>query len=488
MDKILTESYLQTLRQEMIADPHRPRCHFIAPANWMNDPHGLIEWQGEYHLFYQYNPYGSFHGTIHWGHAVSEDLVHWRDRPVALAPEAGLYDQDGCWSGCAVNDDGLPFLFYTAVYPQTVTAAVSHDGLMTWQKLDENPLIGGPPAEIAPLAGGHFRDPFIWKRDDGWHLLMASKIEGQGGQILLYYSPDLRQWDYRGIFLGGDVNQTEPFWQGTMWECPNLLDYGRHQALFLSVQATPMDHLYAVYFTGKREGDRFQPQKSGILVHGASFYAPQAIHLSDGRFLMFGWLHEERSQQACMEAGWNGAHSLPLILDLLPDGTLSVTPAAELKMLRGRLWQKQEIILSGKTETILPHATGRALEIKTELLPQEGAECGLKVLCSPDGQEQTRIVYKQESGQIFVERDHSSLDQRADVNPATMPVSLAPGEALNLHIFVDHSVLEIFVNGYLCLACRVYPTREDSQGVRLFARNGETAMPYIKIWQLDAIW
>ena len=273
-----------------------------------------------------------------------------------------------------------------------------------------------------------------------------------------------------------------------MWECPNFLDYGQRQVLFLSVQATPSDPLYTVYFSGQREGDRFQPEHSGILVHGASFYAPQAMRLSDGRYLMFGWLHEERSQQACMEAGWNGAHSLPLILDLLPDGTVGVTPAAELKMLRRGQWQEQEIVLSGKTEQILPHVAGRALEIKMELLPEEGAECGLKVLCSPDGQEQTRIVYKQEQGQIFVERDHSSLDQRADTNPATMPVALAPGEALQLHIFVDHSVLEIFANGRLCLICRVYPTREDSDGVRLFSRQGETAVTNIQIWQLEGIW
>lgn len=476
------------VRREMVLDHHRPVYHFLPPHNWMNDPHGLIEWQGQFHLFYQYNPHGPFHGTIHWGHAISDDLVHWRDLPIALAPEPGLYDQDGCWSGCAVIDNGLPTLFYTAVHPQTVAAAVSHDDLLTWEKMPENPLIDGPPEDIRSLAGGHFRDPFILRHGDGWDMFMASKIEGQGGQILIYHSTDLRHWDYRGIFLSGDVNQTEPFWQGIMWECPNLLDYGDRQVLFLSAQAIPTDHLYAVYFTGNRVDDRFEPATSGVLVHGGSFYAPQAMRLSDGRFLMFGWLHEGRSQQACLEAGWSGVHSLPLVLDLLPDGEVGVTPAQEIKRLRGDHWGENNIILSGEPEYIIPHVEGKALEIQVEFRPEPDADCGLKVLCSPGGEEQTRIVYKRESGQIFVEREHASLDQRADINPVTMPVSLAAGEPLQCRVFVDHSTVEVFVNDRLCLACRVYPTHDDSQGVRLFSRRGQTTVSEINIWQMAAIW
>jgi beta-fructofuranosidase len=93
-----------------VNDPQRPRYHFLPPANWMHDPNGLIQWGTTYHLFYQYNPNGPFHGTIHWGHATSEDLVHWRHLPIALTPTPGGADADGCWSGCALNDDGIPTL------------------------------------------------------------------------------------------------------------------------------------------------------------------------------------------------------------------------------------------------------------------------------------------------------------------------------------------------------------------------------------------
>lgn len=488
MNESLTEQYLTNLRKKLSGDRNRPGFHFISPGNWINDPHGLIEWEGQVHLFYQYNPNGPFHGTIHWGHAVSDDWVYWHDLPVALEPGPEPYDQDGIWTGCLIDDNGSPTIFYTATFPQTVAAAVGSPDLVTWKKLPENPLIDGPPPEIGRLAGGHFRDPFIWKEENGWYMLMASKIETQGGQILLYHSDDLRRWAYRGIFLGGDATINEPFWQGTMWECPNLLDDGDRQLLILSVQAAHSSLLYPVYFSGRRQGDRFIPEQSAILVHGASFYAPQAIRLSDGRFLMIGWLQEERSQQACQEAGWNGAHSLPLILTVLPDGDVAVSPIEQLHKLRGDHWQEGPITLSAPTEQVLPQVRGRSLEIKTELQPGEGAECGIIVFSSPDGQEQTTIVYKQEEGQIFVEREHSSLDQRADRNPATMPISLAPGEALELHIFLDHSIIEIFVQGRLYLACRVYPTREDSQSLRLFTRKGNATFTYIKVWQMKAIW
>jgi beta-fructofuranosidase len=475
-------------RLQMAGDSLRPLYHFLPPSNWINDPHGLIEWQGLYHLFYQYNPNGPFHGTIHWGHAVSEDFVHWRDLPIALAPDPGAYDPDGCWSGCAVDDNGLPTLFYTAAYPQTIAAAVSHDDMLTWHKLPENPLIGGPPPELIPYAGGQFRDPVIWKTESGWEMLLVSKIEGQGGQVLLYASPDLRNWEYRGIFLAGDSRQTQPFWQGTMWECPNWLNFGERQTLLVSVQSTPEDHLYTVYFTGRRLGDTFEPGYSEMLVHGSSFYAPQAIRFKDGRFVMIGWLREERSNQACQEAGWNGAHSLPMELALLENGALAVTPLQELQALRGEQWQQESIRLLDETETKISRFSGKALEIQATFERHGDAEFGLKVFSSPDGQEETRIVFNDNAGQIFIEREKASLDKRANVNPANMPVPLKKGEPLKLNIFIDHSIIEIFANGRSCLACRVYPTREDAGGIHFFSRRGLVDVTDINIWKMEAIW
>src|SRR6476659_8036409 len=105
-------------RTRLAADQHRPQYHYLPPSNWMNDPNGLIQWRGRYHLFYQYNPNGAVDGTIHWGHAASDDLVHWRGLPIALAPTPGGPDHDGVYSGCALDHDGVPTLMYTVVHPQ----------------------------------------------------------------------------------------------------------------------------------------------------------------------------------------------------------------------------------------------------------------------------------------------------------------------------------------------------------------------------------
>ncbi|MDE2994105.1 MAG: glycoside hydrolase family 32 protein, partial [Chloroflexota bacterium] len=129
-------------------DPHRPRYHFLPPSGWMNDPNGLIQWEGRYHLFYQYSPeFGDVPDSHraatlkHWGHAVSDDLVHWEHWPVALTPTPGGPDKDGCYSGCAVDNHGVPTLVYTGVFPQCACIATSDDGLVTWTKHPANPVV-----------------------------------------------------------------------------------------------------------------------------------------------------------------------------------------------------------------------------------------------------------------------------------------------------------------------------------------------------------
>ena len=319
-------------RKALANDPHRPQYHFLPPTNWMNDPHGLIQWQGQYHLFYQYNPERPYHDNIHWGHAVSNDLVHWQDLPPALVPNADEHDGDGCWSGCAINNNGVPTLFYTGVYPQVQNMATSADGLQTWQKYPGNPIIPQPPEEFITRCGEHIRDPFIWQEEDAWYMLLGSKLEEVGGMILLYRSHNLIDWEYLHPLMVGDIHQKEPIWMGTMWECPNLLNFGEKRVLFLSTQATPTDHLYPVYFTGTYQNNHFTPEKQSILAHGGYFYAPQAMKDENGRFLLWGWIKEGRSQRVSEWAGWSGVQSLPLEMTLQADGALCLNPAAELQI------------------------------------------------------------------------------------------------------------------------------------------------------------
>jgi beta-fructofuranosidase len=475
-------------RKALADDPHRPQYHFLPPANWMNDPNGLIQWKGQYHLFYQYNPYGPVHERIHWGHAVSPDLVHWTDLPIALTPTPGRADADGCWSGCAINNNGTPTLLYSGVYPQAVCLATSTDDLLTWQYYPGNPVIEGPPADLQAGTGGHFRDPFVWKESNDWYMLMGSRIEGVGGMILLYRSLDLTHWEYLHPLLVGDASTFQPVWTGTMWECPNFLTFGDQRVLLFSVQSDQGDLLYPLYVTGAFQDEQFLPQAQGIVAHGGYFYAPQVMLDAQGRSIMWGWLMEGRSKSVSQQAGWSGVMSLPIIVAPLPGGRLSLEPAPELTALRENHRHYEGIELSEASNFLPDGSPDDCLEILAEFEPGQHGEFGLKLRCSPQGQEQTRLIYQSESQQFSIEREQSSLNAEVNRENCSVVVEADAGEVLKLHNFLDRSVLEVFVNGRCYLASRIYPQRGDSVEFELFARKGSVRVRSLDIWHLASIW
>ena len=272
---------------------HRPRYHFLPPSGWMNDPNGLIQWEGRYHLFYQYSPeFGDVPDSHraatlkHWGHAVSDDLVHWEHWPVALTPTPGGPDKDGCYSGCAVDNNGVPTLVYTGVFPQCACIATSTDGLVTWTKHPANPVVAAPPDGLA-VPG--FRDHSVWRNDepglhdpmeiggadlassedDGWHQVIGSGVRGVGGTALHYTSPDLIRWRYRGQLFTGDAELT-----GAMWECPDFFPLDEQHVLMVSAHpgATAV-----VYWVGPYAAGCLRRRVPGPGGHGYVFLCA-AVH------------------------------------------------------------------------------------------------------------------------------------------------------------------------------------------------------------------
>jgi beta-fructofuranosidase len=450
----------------------------------MNDPNGLIQWKGIYHLFYQYNPKGAYHDAIHWGHAASRDLVHWEHLPIALAPTPDGADKDGCWSGCAIDNHGIPTLLYTGVYPQVQCIATSADDLLTWQKYPQ-PVISAPPPAIQAHAGGHIRDPYVWEESGHWYMLLGSKIEGAGGLILLYRSDDLINWQYLRPLMAGDVSRTEPFRTGAMWECPNLLDFGEKRVLIISIQAASTDLLYSAYFTGTYESECFLPEFQSVLVYGGCFYAPQVMRAADGRYIMFGWIREGRSQREALQAGWAGVLSLPVSLSLLSNGSLALEPVKELEALRQEHRHFDNLEIS-PTSSLLEDVQGDALEIRVEFQPGLHTDVGIILRASPDGQDETRIIYQPEHSQLVIER--SNPNPEVDTGNHVTPLVLAPGEPLNLHIFLDHSVIEVFANRRICIATRIYPAERNSQRLSLSTRNGMVKVESLDVWKLRDIW
>ena len=458
---------------------HRPRYHFLPPANWMNDPNGLIRWGDEYHLFYQYNPADAAWGGIHWGHAVSGDLVHWRDEVVALAPQPGTPDEDGCWSGCAVDDDGTPTLFYTGLRgdsartgSQNVCVATGSADLKVWKKFGGNPVLEPPPH--LPLTA--FRDPSVWRQDGVWHLCIGAGIEGRGGAALLYRSENLRDWDYLGPLLVADEVADELV-RADVWECPQLLEFGAKQVLLFSVlrrDETPRTR-HSVALVGEFRNAKFDVETVQKLDHGDfHFYAPQTLRDRDGRHLVWGWVQEGRSAAAQRAAGWSGAMSLPRVVTLQRGG-LHFSPARETETLRDTC-----LTLAGEQAV-----SGDQLEVVALFSPKYA--CGLTL--SHGGTEQTRIVYDPARGCLSVDRARSSSD--ASGEPHTHPnegaLALQVGETLTLRVFVDHSVIEIFANDCFCLTTRVYPQGRDGLKVEPFFSGGAKLLEF-QAWTMRSIW
>jgi beta-fructofuranosidase len=466
------------LRTRLAGDSHRPAYHISPPAGWLNDPNGLIHWNGSYHVFYQYNPGGPMHDTIHWGHAVSDDLVHWRDEPVALAPSPDGPDRDGCWSGCAVDDGGTVRILYTGgrgrdQLPCLATAA--DPALRSWEKYDGNPVIESPPADLDVLSTEHwraeFRDHSVWRADGVWYHVVGSGVAGVGGAALLYRGERLTDWEYVGPLLVGDWDGA-----GRMWECPELLDFGETQLLHVS------NHDEVQYYLGEADyaAPSFEREASGLLDYG-DFYAPQSMLDDEGRYLTVGWIPEARELDAQWEAGWSGALSLPRHLDLGPDGDLRQRPAPELKTLRTERLLDHHGTLSPDDPRCLT-CRGSRYEVRAEVDLEPGATFDLVVRESPARTERTVVRYDGEA--VVVDRSDASLDPRTEREPQRVPVDDGP---LSLRAFVDGSVLELFANDRRCLTSRLYPTRDDAEGLTVGTTGGDARVD-VEVWALSAAW
>jgi beta-fructofuranosidase len=476
-----TSEEVAALRDHFDDDHHRPAYHLSTPGNWLNDPNGLVQWNGRYHVFYQYNPGGPYHDTIHWGHAVSDDLLNWEDKPVALAPSPDGPDRDGCWSGCAVDDDGTATILYTGGRgrKQLPCLATTDDpDLCTWEKDPENPIIdelpSRPDVRSTEHWEGEFRDHCVWQEGSTWYQLIGAGMTDGSGVVLLYESEDLREWEYSGPILSGDEEST----QNTVWECPELLDLGSKQLLHVSNYET------VIYFLGTFDSERFEPECRGTLDHG-DYYAPQSMATDDGRQLTWGWLPEGRDVSAQWDAGWSGTLSLPRELSLASDGRLRQRPARELAELRGARDHRERIELNDG-DTVEPETTGHRVELSAQVSLVDAEAVELTVLEAPDGSEKTTIRYTRDN-ELVVDRSESSADPRATSDNQRMTVT-PYDERLDLRVFVDGSVVEIFANERHCLTSRVYPTSEDATGISVTAIGGRAQLSKLDVWELASVW
>lgn len=483
-------------RQRLASDPYRPTYHFVAPEGKMNDPNGLCRWQGRFHLFYQTYPPEAGRRQ-HWGHAVSDDLVHWHDLPLAIYPDI----EEKCFSGSTLVEPDRVIAMYHGKRAGNMVAMARDALLLNWEKLEENPVI---PLVDADERGYPYRvfDPCIWKEEDGYFCLSGSYQDGkisamkfrQGCRPVahLFSSQDLRHWAYRGPFVEGETH-TDPGEDAAVPYFWPLSD--KHILLFASHMRGSQYHLGDY----DRERHRFKPFTHGRFNFGpighGGVHAPSATPNGQGGCYVIHNINEGKQPQ-----GWSQIMSLTRVLTLRQDNTLGIEPIPDVESLRGKHTQIGKTALTANREIILDPAAGNAIEIDAEIDPQEAREICLNVLRSPDGQEYTAIRYYQNAHSSYrrthslhqdaIAIDPSRSSLRPDVlarAPEVGPVELDDGELLRLRVFIDHSVVEVFVNGRQCLALRIYPQREDSIGVSIEAVGQNAVLQQLDYWQMQSL-
>ncbi len=462
----------------------RPQYHFSPPEKWMNDPNGLLYFEGEYHLFYQYHPDDVIWGPMHWGHAVSTDLVHWENLPIALEPD----DNGTIFSGSAVidvhNTAGFGANAMVAIYSyntQTQGVAYSTDRGRTWTKYAGNPIM---PA----LATPDFRDPKVfWHEESGqWAMVIAA-----GREVRFYTSPNLIEWTFASSFAAGHVVAT--------WEVPDIfpleIDGETKWVLLVSVGAyAPAGGSGIQYFIGDFDGQTFtndNPTGTTLwLDYGPDNYAGTTWNdAPNGERIYIGWLNNWVYANSIPTSTWRGATTLPRTLRLVntPEGVrLAQATLAAMETLRTPIGVWDDLTVASG-EQIIEGVEGRTLEIIAEIEPGAAERWGLVVQRAEGAG--TRIVYNPARSSLLIGRsDTTSAGPIYGFSPAFGAPLELNGEVLRLHIFVDESSVEVFAQeGLTTLTAQTF-VEPPANGLSFFADNGDMTVKHLEVYALDSIW
>ncbi|MDE0192847.1 MAG: glycoside hydrolase family 32 protein [Gammaproteobacteria bacterium] len=470
---------------------HRPVYHYVNPEGTLNDPNGLCRWQGRWHLFYQ--AYPPEDPRQHWGHAVSEDLIHWRDLPYCIYPDP----ERCCFSGATLVEDNRVIAMYHGTKAGNMVAVSSDPLLLNWSKVGDAPVIPMAGPDDPPLPYRVF-DPCIWRQGDHYYSLSAGQVpDGPGGTPVtadfLFRSEDLQHWEYLHPFTEDDRFTLV----GDDGACPYFWPIGdKHVLLFFS-HMSGGQYLLGDYDTSRQK----------LVVTGAGKFnmgpvKPNGVHAPsatpDGRDVVVIF----NMNPGKPSSGWNQIMSLPRRLSLGEGDELLQQPVeAVASCRRSRLGGKPQQLPANR-EVVLDDLSGDALEIRAVIAPDEASMVELNVLRSPNREEFTRIAFYRDRGYrdtvlrrrhigSLITLDTSYSSSASDVlsrAPETAPVRLDPEEPLELRVFVDKSIVEAFVNGKQCVAARVYPDRADSKGISFRSQGMASEITELDVWEMGSIY
>lgn len=474
----------------------RPRFHGTPDGGWSNETHGLIYHNGRYHIFYQKNP--GLSGIINqkWGHMSSENMYDWREEKLALMPTE-WYDRKGCWSGCVFQNpsfnSGKPTILYTGVdfaRAMISMATPADNDLNDWTKVSNNPIIDGVPSGFS----SDFRDCYFFENNGEKYIIAGCSKDGIGCATLHKYVNGA--WTRDGsVFFQGPSASTS----GTMWEMPNVTPLGNGKWLFTVTPLGMASGVKCIYWIGTIGSDgRFTPQQTnpqdldmtGTSKDGYGMLSPSVMQ-KDGKTIILGIVPDKVGGDYQYRWGWAHTYSLPREISLSSDGTTlyqrPYSGAEKMRVADGAFSASNTVV--DATAMPMGSVRGRQIELIGEFTittTNATAKTGFNIL--KNGTSYASIYYSSNSVNV----DLGNLSRI--VNDGAYPNGIytgsfyneriRPGAIVKLHVFLDGSVLDVFVNDHYAFSMRVYPTDAEGIDVEAFS-TASTTFTSLKAWTLD---
>lgn len=451
-------------REQILSDPHRPGYHIVSPEGFGApfDPNGAIYWKGRYHLFYIFQDQRFGKKLDHWGHISSTDLFHWRHHPTTLL--VGMYS-----GNCFVNKDGIPTICYHQVDKGNAMAVALDDDLNNWDKLE----VITPKTKAGDKYHERYRswDPFGWLEDDTYYAIFGGKNPGIAKSPTLKgdwkYTGDLFAHGVEGIALDEDVS------------CADLFKLSNKDILMC------ISHKIGCrYYIGEWKDEQFYPESHAQMSwNDNSFFAPESLVDNKGRRIMWAWLMDVVHWGQGWERGWTGTMSLPRVLSISDEGTMLIDVPEEIEALRYRPFSRNNLNIYPDKEQLIENIGSNSIELSIEMESEGASEYGVKVCTSADGNEQTIISYEPSRKIIKIDASQSGpvIEPK---NVEEGPFSLNKNEALNLRVFIDKSIVEVFANRRQAIMRFVYPS-SNSLGISLFSKGSSTTVRSFKCWHIS---
>lgn len=480
-------------RKNYQSDLQRPQYHIIAPNKWMNETHGPMFFHGFYHIFYQANPHAPVWDNIQWGHLISTDMVHWKDLTLALETEDNQLDPDGCWSGSSfIDKQGIPTIFYTAGnnhrFPNQAIAMAKavltpDNQLEYWMK--EKQLI----LEQTPRDGwlGEFRDPFVWIQDDVYYMLVGTgDANNGGGNTILYSSADLANWSNHGFIMDYDYDLNMEL--GHVWELPVLLplkdETGNlvHHILLLCACQIEHEVVETYYWIGDWDHEnksfhKLHDKAKLIDLGNGTFTGPSGFVTPDGRSVLFTLTQGKRDSEEEFHSGWAHNGGLPIELSYR-NHQLGIKPIDEIYSLRHHKLLEINNVTVAEVNELLSRISGNMLYAE---LVTEADYIGISTVY---GNESLEVFYDK-VGNVFAAQDHSKASIMSKLRGDIDKVNIGE-EPTKLEYFLDHSMIEVYLNQKKSITLRNY-TKVEYRNIKLTGNDQAVITSFI-LWEMQSIY